>query len=141
MKRLIYKSRAVRDFGEGELLALLGGARRRNHDVDVTGMLIYTGRSFLQMLEGEVGAVQKVFTRIMADSRHTKLRILKDADVQRRLFDDWAMGFERVDQQELAARIQGYRPASDFPLMNPMYIVDGDVAETMLTLYAAHETA
>ena len=140
MKRVIYKSRAVRDFSEGELLALLTGARRRNHVVDVTGMLIYTGRSFLQMLEGEATAVQKVLTRIIADPRHVKVRILMDAEIEQRLFDDWAMGFEHVDPHELAGRIEGYRPASNFPLMNPTYIVDGTIAQTLLGLYAGHKT-
>ena len=134
--RVIYGSRAVTAFDPDDLLALLETARRRNAALDVTGMLLYSSGSFLQALEGEADAVHEVYTRIVADPRHTALRILADTRVAGRRCAGWSMGFELVDGAELATRLPGYAPAGGYPFLNPAFVVDGAVAEELLAVYA-----
>jgi Sensors of blue-light using FAD len=136
MRRIIYSSQATHDVGPQELTELLAVARDLNQRVGLTGMLLYCGQSFLQVLEGEPRALQETYARIGADDRHTKLRLLMDAEVASPLFPDWSMGFDHVDDEELAEELDGYTPATLYPLVNPDLITNGRVAETLLTLYA-----
>jgi hypothetical protein len=136
MRRIIYSSQATHDVGPQELTELLSVARDLNTRVGLTGMLLYCSQSFLQVLEGEAQALQETYVRIGADDRHTKLRLLMDAEVAAPLFPDWSMGFDHVDDEELAEELDGYTPATLYPLVNPDLITNGRVAETLLTLYA-----
>ena len=81
VKRMIYCSQAEIDFSPDELVELLELARLKNAEVGVTGMLLYSSQSFLQVLEGEAAALESTYGRIIADSRHSKLRLLMNIDV------------------------------------------------------------
>jgi hypothetical protein len=141
MKRLIYASQATQDMDPDELVELLADARARNEGAGLSGMLLYCGQSFLQMLEGEPEALEATYTRIAADPRHKNLRLLSDTDVPTRLFPDWTMGFEHVDDEDLAEELDGYTPALHYPLVNPDLVTNAGVAQTLLTLYAKNNQA
>lgn len=136
MKRIIYCSQATSDVSPDELVALLELARRKNEQAGLTGMLLYSSQSFLQVLEGEADALEAAYSRIHADDRHTNLRLLMDAEVPAPLFPDWTMGFEHVDDEELADSLDGFTPETDYPLVNPDLITNAGVAQTLLKLYA-----
>jgi hypothetical protein len=136
MKRMIYCSQATVDFSPDELVGLLESAREKNSGCGLTGMLLYCSQSFLQMLEGDQAALEETYSRIMADGRHASLRLLMDVDVSERLFPDWTMGFEHVDDEELAEDLAGFTPEIEYPLVNPDLVTNGGVAQTLLTLYA-----
>jgi len=139
MKRLIYGSQATADFGPDQLVELLAKARANNEQSGLSGMLLYCSQSFLQVLEGDAAALEETYQRIRADRRHTNLRLLLDTQVTERLFPDWSMGFDHVEDDELAQELAGYTPATIYPLMNPDLITNGRVAETLLTLYAKNK--
>jgi hypothetical protein len=136
MKRIIYCSQATLDLSAEELVALLEVARVNNSRDGLSGMLLYCSQSFLQVLEGETVALNSAYKRILADDRHTNLRLLLEADVSAPLFPDWTMGFEHVDDEELAEDVEGFTAAVQYPLVNPDLINNAAVAETLLTLYA-----
>jgi hypothetical protein len=136
MQRIIYCSQGTMDFSPDELVALLESAREKNTGAGLTGMLLYCSQSFLQMLEGEPAALEETYARIVADERHVNLRLLMNVDVSERLFPNWTMGFEHVDDEELAQDLDGFTPEIEYPLVNPDLITNGAVAQTLLTLYA-----
>jgi len=76
------------------------------------------------------------YARIHADRRHRDLRLLLDGEVARPLFPDWSMGFDHVDDEDLAEELDGFTPATVYPLVNPDLITNAGVAQTLLTLYA-----
>lgn len=136
MRRIVYCSQATQDVSPEDLVALLELSRRNNERVGLSGMLLYCSQSFLQVLEGESAALDRTYDRIIADSRHTNLRKLMDAEVPAPLFPDWTMGFEHVDDEELAEDLDGFTAATTYPLVNPDLITNAGVAQTLLTLYA-----
>lgn len=94
MYQIVYASGATQDFSAAELKKLLIRARLRNGEVGVTGMLVFHDGMFLQALEGEARAVNEVFARIHADTRHTDVTVLhRGAGPEQRVFGGWAMGF------------------------------------------------
>ena len=135
MKRIIYCSQATIDFSPEELVALLERSRSNNEACGLSGMLLYCSQSFLQMLEGDEAALQATYARINADDRHQNLRLLMNTEITTRLFPDWTMGFEHLDDEDLADELDGYTPETVHPLVNPDLITNGGVAQTLLTLY------
>ena len=57
MRRMIYCSQATFDFSPEELISLLELAREKNQASGLTGMLLYSSQSFLQVLEGDATAL------------------------------------------------------------------------------------
>jgi hypothetical protein len=136
MRRIIYASRALHDFSDQELVALLLRARATNEDRGITGMLVYASRSFLQQLEGDDEDVEVVWDRIRMDDRHTELRVLADGPTGSRLFADWSMGFEHVTSADLERTLPGYRASIEYPFVSSQLVAAADTAETLLSLYA-----
>jgi hypothetical protein len=92
MKRLKYVSRYARDLTDTQLEALTRQAAEKNAGLDVTGILISSGRLFIQVLEGPAAAVDGIFARIREDSRHRDVLVLDvEEDCAERLFPDWSM--------------------------------------------------
>ncbi|MCA8830903.1 BLUF domain-containing protein [Hymenobacter pini] len=92
LHHLIYQSKAVTPLSSAELKRLLNQSRRHNEAADITGMLLYDGSRFLQVLEGPSEAVSAVFARIRQDCRHTEVLVLADGPVAQRQFERWQMG-------------------------------------------------
>ncbi|MCU1602850.1 MAG: hypothetical protein JWO22_3559 [Frankiales bacterium] len=136
MRRIIYASRAVHDFTDSDLVNLLLRARAVNEDHHVTGMLVYSARSFLQLFEGEEFDVEVVWDRIRLDDRHIDLRVLQDGPAGSRQYADWSMGFEHVDAAELERTLPGYRASVAYPFVSAELVARADTAETLLSLYA-----
>lgn len=76
-----------------ELESILAVARRNNRVHDITGLLMFNGKRFLQVLEGPSGAVENTFERIRRDTRHRAQVMLSRRTVGRREFGDWSMAF------------------------------------------------
>jgi hypothetical protein len=112
---LVYVSSAVNLFSDKELTDLLEVSRRNNEKVDVTGLLLYSSGNFMQVLEGPQKTVLETHARIAHDPRHTGLITLVQGDREEREFDQWSMGFKRLDGPD-NPQVPGY---SDF-LTNPL---------------------
>ncbi|MDJ0364110.1 BLUF domain-containing protein [Hymenobacter sp. H14-R3] len=97
---LLYCSQAVHVFGEEQLADLLEHALARNAQCDITGLLCYGNGHFVQVLEGEAAAVEKLFTRILCDRRHHRLHVLSRGVGPARRFDDWRMAFAKNQTHE-----------------------------------------
>ena len=89
---------------------------------DVTGMLLYSHRRFLQVLEGESEAVHLTYKYICRDSRHNDIHLLLTDTIENRSFTGWSMGFHHVNDVE----IQQSSALESFFLCNSNDIVGQD---------------
>ena len=97
---LIYVSRSTEHFHEHEIPDLLQQIRVANAKQEITGMLLYIGGSFLQVLEGQPEAVDAVFSRILRDKRHHQVRSIARESVPERAFEGWTMMHKTLDTVE-----------------------------------------
>lgn len=95
--RLIYASETAATMGPTEVESLLAHARRNNRLRDITGMLIFDSRYFLQVLEGGRQAVSDLYGRLAQDTRHQRLMLLQAEPIIQRRFVGWSMGFVAAD--------------------------------------------
>lgn len=103
---LVYTSVAAREFTKEELTELLQQARSANERLGVSGMLLFSGGSFFQVLEGSPPVVDELYQKISLDQRHTMLATIVREAVAKRFFGHWSMGFSDVSESDLA-RIVG----------------------------------
>jgi predicted sulfurtransferase len=83
-----------------ELVELLEAIRPKNDELELTGMLLYSGGNVIQTIEGPEESVDKVFASIQADSRHTGIKVLQRQQVETRAFPQWSMAFRNLSERE-----------------------------------------
>ncbi len=103
----IYVSHAAPTFPEHEIPDLLKQCRPDNAKRGITGMLIYTGSAFLQVLEGERTNVNELFDRILRDRRHLRITSIMHEPLAARQFNDWTMDFVTVDPLDVDEIVGG----------------------------------
>lgn len=74
-----------------EVDAILAASARNNPARGITGLLLFNGRNFLQLLEGEEGEVAALMETITADARHSGVSVLDRRGIDERACPDWAM--------------------------------------------------
>jgi Sensors of blue-light using FAD len=57
----------------------------------VTGLLIQSEHGFVQTIEGLAGAVETVYRRVIADSRHADMYVFSDETIRKCVYSDWTM--------------------------------------------------
>jgi hypothetical protein len=97
MKNVIYLSSAINFLSDNELLEILRVARKNNSQQHITGVLLYSQGTFIQVLEGEDEEVDKVFSIIEQDKRHKGIIKMINKPIEKRNFPDWSMGFSKLD--------------------------------------------
>ncbi len=70
---------------------ILSSSAQNNPSRGITGLLIYNGRNFLQLLEGEQAELVNLMTRIGKDSRHSGVSILFSGVIDQRTCPYWSM--------------------------------------------------
>lgn len=87
--RLIYKSTATKPIDSQLLDDISKIATINNKRDNITGLLLATGESFLQILEGNFIELNELLTKIERDSRHKDLKIISYEPINTIYFDDW----------------------------------------------------
>ncbi len=103
LKQLIYVSSICHLELESEIGNILNSSIRRNEENNITGMLLYSGGNFLQVLEGEEDKVIRTFARIKQDSRHCQITEILFETITQRDFPKWSMGFRHLSAEDIKA--------------------------------------
>lgn len=102
MRQYLYISTAC-GLDDDAVAAILDACEHNNKQRNVTGLLLYNGRNFMQLLEGEAADLFHVMRKIGGDTRHTGVSRLADIAIEERVCPDWLMRHiklaEDVDQR------------------------------------------
>jgi hypothetical protein len=119
-----YVSRATGALDNASIQSMLQRSRRSNAGLRVTGCLLFSGRCFAQVLEGEEATVTTLAQRIAADPRHTDVRFLSRRKRGEREYADWTLGYlhdvNRDDDLETLLMIPGRSPVVVADVMERM---------------------
>ncbi|MEZ5657966.1 MAG: BLUF domain-containing protein [Burkholderiaceae bacterium] len=97
--RLLYASRTQEPITAEEAGDIVRDSREYNPAHGITGMLCYSDRMFMQLLEGGRRQVNSLYARILADPRHHDVILLDYEEITERRFADWTMGRVDLDKQ------------------------------------------
>lgn len=104
LKSLTYTSLAKLDLDAADLEAIHRTAREANALEGVTGLLIFNGTRFLQIIEGAPNAIDDLVERLRRDQRHSAIEVRDEREVGERSFPDWAMELVRVSASYFDAK-------------------------------------
>lgn len=126
MIQLTYLSSPTRHMSVDDLVDILNTARDNNARLGVSGMLLYTGEWFIQVLEGTEKVVDDLVAEIKKDPRHKDFRVLERKKITSREYADWTMGFKRIDKNDVR----------DIPGLNKFFDTDlgGDLSSDKISL-------
>ena len=111
--QLIYASRVGADVDNLAVRDILRRSQANNHRLGITGALCFSGSFFLQCLEGERGAVNRLYNRILGDPRHRDCQLLSFAELVARDFVSWDMGYVALSAENRALFLR-HSASADF---------------------------
>ncbi len=119
LAHLLYVSNREPSLTPDDLPALVAQSAANNAKLGITGVLLCRGRNLMQLLEGPMLEITRLFERIARDSRHSDVQQLLCKPVNSRLFPDWGMGLadfrctKQLDRRRLARILAELRQAID----------------------------
>lgn len=125
--RLIYVSTAQPGVDLNEFKRILLQAQTNNHSRDLTGMLAFNSKIFLQALEGARDQINDLYARLIRDPRHHTVTMLGYKEIEERHWANWSMGFAAPNANNRSLFLK-YSQQSIF---NP-YGMKADAVEKML---------
>jgi len=126
--RLVYASRSASPVTDEVIGGILAQSRKNNPEHGLTGVLcLCHGDTFLQVLEGGRDEVNRIYSKVLCDARHSDVTLLDYSEVSERRFSSWRMG--RVDLDKVNAGI--ILKYSEKSRLDP-FLLSGSVALTLL---------
>ena len=127
---LIYVSNPIAPQSAADLERLADEAQSNNARLGVTGLLLYSGEHFCQVLEGDYPVLADLFARIEKDPRHGHVEVLLGTPIRLLFFPDWAMGvvdvsksrhFDRAALRAICDRAEGQPQPADRAALDMLY--------------------
>ena len=100
LKILIYTSWARAGIRPDEVEAILSSARINNPLDGITGVLIFNGTAFMQILEGSEAAIDALTSLLASDPRHSNMSIHDKRLIEARTFPNWSMAYLQLESGE-----------------------------------------
>lgn len=91
---------------EGHVRDIVAASLRRNHSLDVTGALLFTGRRFVQYIEGPTAGIAELQESIIQDPRHQDIHTLVCGSYSNRHFLNWSLAYAG-SSQFVASKVEG----------------------------------
>lgn len=101
MYEIIYSSSASRNLTNKDIQNILTTAHKFNKKDDITGCLLYHNKEFIQILEGEREKVERLFSVIYQDDRHTDVILLAEGEKKDRVFNDFSMAYHELSDDDV----------------------------------------
>ena len=117
LKSLAYTSLAQLDTAASHLENIHRTARHANALNGITGLLIFNGTHFLQLIEGAHDATDALVENLRRDPRHTGFEIRDCSIAEKRSFPGWSMELVRISTSyfEVEHRIADHLPDTIAP--------------------------
>jgi hypothetical protein len=118
LAHLIYVSNASDMMTHEAVRELVDESKKRNREIDVTGVLLYGNQHFMQLLEGDLHVVNALYQKVARDHRHHHVTRIAFYPVPSRQFADWSMNLinledhKRVDYKRLEQILREQTSAS-----------------------------
>ena len=96
LTRLLYVSKPVGPITTFVTASLLENSRVSNKKLEITGVLCQGTGIYMQVLEGERSAINALYSRIIADTRHHQVELLSFEEVDQRRYGQWSMALVQL---------------------------------------------
>jgi len=125
---IFYCSELAQDLPATAVGAIVGQARARNAQRNITGLLVFDGMRFCQHLEGPRDAVEALMRRIEQDPRHVDVRVVHQGPLESRRYSGFGMGLAESEGPDLMAGVhalEGEAALKHFLALRPSFDISG----------------
>jgi hypothetical protein len=98
--RLLYISRAVGAVTTTVTGSILENARLHNRVAGITGVLCQGQGLFIQILEGERRAINRLYATLIKDKRHQDVELISIEEIETRKFPNWSMAHVIISESD-----------------------------------------
>ena len=98
LKQLIYTSVSSRGLFEVMSPDSLRRIRANKIAAEITGTLVWKDPKFMQVIEGPADNINRLFSTLLKDDRHSDLVLISERIIHEREFPNWAMQSSSLDQ-------------------------------------------
>ena len=98
--RLLYISRAVGAVTTTVTGSLLEPARLHHRGAGITGVLCQGQGLFIQILEGERRAINRLYATLIKDKRHQDVELISIEEIETRKFPNWSMAHVIISESD-----------------------------------------
>ena len=123
MLRLVYVSNSRLGLNQNDLDSILHAAKLRNKLAGVTGVLLFNGVNFMQVLEGERARTLNIYNSILKDPRHGAIKTIVQEKIDHLTYPAWGMKLKRFSQPN---RDTDYRK------------IEAEIANTLIDITPTH---
>lgn len=95
---LVYVSSACEKMSPRHLSEIESISQLNNLKLNVTGVLLYENKKFMQFLEGPENSLLKLISAINNDGRHYGIDVMRFQSIPRRQFPGWQMRMTFLDE-------------------------------------------
>jgi hypothetical protein len=98
MLRLAYVSNARLGLDQNDLDSIMHMAKLRNKLASVTGVLLFNGVNFMQVLEGGRARTLNIYDSILKDARHSGIKTIVQEKIDHLTYPAWGMKLKRFSE-------------------------------------------
>lgn len=112
--RIIYCSTVTSALEKDNFIEMVRTSVINNKARNLTGILLFDGQYFFQVLEGDQRDVKTVLDKISQDARHKDIHTLSSRTIAARLFPKWSMELIDADNRFFTDNYAGRFNPYDF---------------------------
>lgn len=106
LSNLVYVSVRQANCTPKEIDKIIESCKKNNGAFDITGVLLYSDKQFVQYLEGEYKEIFALYDKIKKDDRHKNVALISSGKIDKRSFPSWQMGNKKVDFDSIEFRTE-----------------------------------
>ena len=100
LSHLVYVSNRNENCTNDEIDKILESCKKNNGTCDITGVLLYSERKFVQYLEGDPKEIVGLYDKIKMDRRHSNAIMITLSPILQRYFPSWQMGSKKFNDNQ-----------------------------------------
>lgn len=104
--RVFYVSAATGPQTPAVTQSILQQSQAYNSQHGITGVLLQGQGVYLQALEGEQDAVNRLYARISVDPRHNRVEMVHCENIEQRRYGNWSMAHAELSDLDPMAQIE-----------------------------------
>jgi hypothetical protein len=102
LTQLVYVSNRSKFCTAKDIEQILESSVRNNQKKNITGVLLYSDKKFLQCIEGNYEDLKNLYAKIKQDKRHYNPIMIGFTIVKERLFPAWQMAGKSVNLEQVS---------------------------------------
>lgn len=101
LSQLVYVSNRKQKCTDEEIEKILASCKKNNPPLNITGILLYSDKKFIQLVEGESKVIMELYDKIKKDDRHTNPMMISLSPIKEKSFPSWHMGSKKLPQSKV----------------------------------------